>query len=138
MPREIHPAARADNAKTYPAHDDHPAEQVTIAIDPYDSPSKSEIFRVKWQEYGYLPAYLVVSNDGDRPIVLTAMHIQWVTAKRSKLQPATEDDLARRLSRIKRRGDENIPLPLPLPKRGPSAGVTKDARQEIDGAVLEG
>jgi hypothetical protein len=125
---------RAANAKTYPAHDDHPTERVTIAIDPYDSTQKSEIFRVKWREHGYLPVYLIVSNDGDQPLALPAMHIQWVTAKRSKLQPATEDDLARRLSRVKRRGDETPRMPLPLPKRGPDVGVPKDARQEIDAA----
>jgi len=124
----------AANAKTYPAHDDHPAEKVTIAIEPYDSAKKSEIFRVNWREHGYLPAYLIVSNEGDQPIALTAMHVEWVTAKRSKLQPATEDDLARRLSRVKRRGDEPPRVPLPLPRKGPDSGVGKDARQEIDNA----
>jgi hypothetical protein len=119
-------------ANTYPAHDDHPSEHVSIAIDPYDSARKAEIFKVNWREHDYLPAYLIVSNDGDEPIQLRALRVQWVTADRSKLQPASDDDLARRLSRIRRRGDEQ-PLPLPVP-RGPNVGVSKDARREIDAA----
>jgi hypothetical protein len=123
---------RPAQANTYPAHDDHPAEHVAIAIDPYDSPHKADIFKVNWREHDYLPAYLIVSNNGDEPIALTAMRVQWVTNNRSKLQPAMDEDLTRRLSRIKRRGDER-PLPIPLP-RGPDVGVSKDARREIEAA----
>ena len=32
-------------AKTYPAHDQHPSEAVTIAVDPYDLADKANIFR---------------------------------------------------------------------------------------------
>jgi hypothetical protein len=123
-----HPA----QANSYPAHDDHAGERVSIAIDLYDSPRKADIFKVNWREHDYLPAYLIVSNEGDEPIALTDMHVQWVTSDRSKIQPATDEDLARRLSRVKRRGDER-PLPVPIP-RGPDVGVSKDARREIEAA----
>ena len=47
------PAAQA--ARTYPAHDDHPTEKLTIAVDPYDMADKAQIFRTNFGDYGYLP-----------------------------------------------------------------------------------
>jgi hypothetical protein len=126
---------RAANAVTYPAHDEHPSERVTVAADPYDSAQKAAIFKVNWKAYGYLPVYVVVTNDGDQPITLTRMKAEWVTLNRSKIQPATSDDIIRRLSQIKY-ADGN-PAPLPLPGRGPKAGVSKEVRGEIDAAQFQ-
>ncbi len=39
-----HPA----NAKAFPAHDEHPLEKVSIAIDPYDTAQKSAIFNTRY------------------------------------------------------------------------------------------
>jgi hypothetical protein len=123
-------------AQTYPAHDQHSTENVAIAVDLYDMGAKAEIFKVNWRENGYLPVYLVVTNDGDQPIALTDMKIDWVTGNRSKIEPATDDDLARRVGRVKHRGDEpsRNPFPVPLPKKGPQVGLSKEARQEIEAA----
>ena len=119
-------------AKNYPAHESHPDERVTIAVDPYDSAAKADIFKVNWREHDFLPVLLVITNDGDRPIALNAVKIQWVTANRSKLYPASDDDLARRLARIK---DPSRPVyPNPLPRRGPASSLNKAVRQEIDAA----
>jgi hypothetical protein len=126
---------RAASAVTYPAHEEHQSERVTVAIDPYDSPQKAAIFKVNWRQSGYLPVYFIVTNDGDQPIALTRMKLQWVTAKRSKIEPATKEDLLRRISSVKRRGDEG-PGPLPLPGRGPKVGASKEAREEIDAALF--
>jgi hypothetical protein len=125
---------RAADAGAYPAHEDHPDERVSVAIDPYDSPKKAEIFKVNWKAYGYLPVYLIVTNHGDQPIALTRMKIQWVTANRSKLEPAITEELLRRLSHANIRSDEPPRGPLPIPGRGPKAGVSKEARDEIDAA----
>jgi hypothetical protein len=127
---------RPAQANSYPAHDDHADEHVSIAIDPYDSPRKADIFKVNWREHDYLPAYLIVTNEGDEPIATRDIRVQWVTGNRSKIQPATEEDQTRRLSRTKRRGDEQS-LPLPIPRK-PDVGVSKDARREIDGAQFRG
>ncbi|MFB3815914.1 MAG: hypothetical protein ACE14L_17560 [Terriglobales bacterium] len=127
---------RAANAKTYPAHDAHANEQVTIAVDPYDMPGKAGIFKTKWREYGILPMHVIVSNDGDGPVALTGIKVELVTRNRSKIMPATDDDLYRRVSKVKRRGDEpsRNPLPVPLPRRGPEVGVSKDTREELEAA----
>ncbi len=120
-------------AQTYPARDDHKDEQVSIAADPYDLPDKAAIFTLKYRENGYLPIYLIVSNDADTPLSLVRMKVELVTANHTKIQPTGEDDLYRRFSRIKHRGDEPSPIPLPLPRKA-EAGVGKAGAQEIQNA----
>ncbi|MGB9103928.1 MAG: hypothetical protein WCC59_04140, partial [Terriglobales bacterium] len=120
-------APKAFPAKTYPARDEHPDEKVTIAADPYDMPDKAApVFTLPYKDKDYLPIFLVITNDGDQPVVLNQMEVKLVTASRSKLQPASIEDLYRRFSRLKHRGDEpsRNPLPIPLP-RHPDAGLPK-------------
>jgi hypothetical protein len=125
-------------AKTYPAHDDHPVEKVCIAADPYDLADKASIFQVKYAEGGYLPVFMVFTNDGDQPISMYNLKVELITHGRDKIPAATQDDLYRRFSKIKRRGDEPTrnPLPIPLPGRGPKVGVNKGGRDEIDSAMF--
>ena len=127
---------RAYPAKTYPARDEHPDEKVTVAADPYDTPDKAgPVFALQYAEKDYLPIFLIITNDGDQPVSLGNMRIQFVTADRTKLAPATSDDLYRRFTHLKRRGDEpsRNPLPIPLPRRS-QAGVSKQGVDEIDRA----
>ncbi len=111
-------------------------EHVSIAIDPYDMPDKASIFGINYREHGLLPMQLVVSNDSDQALDLTKMTIELITHNRSKLRAATKDDLYRRLSKVKRRGDEpsRNPFPVPLPRKGPDVGLSKQARQELEAA----
>ena len=44
----------AHPARTYPAHDEHPQEKVTIAVDPYDVEYKAAIFSVNYRNYGLM------------------------------------------------------------------------------------
>lgn len=123
-------------AASYPAHDAHPTEKISIAADPYDVPEKTEpVFVLPYLERGYLPIFLVVTNDGDQPVSLFDMKVSLVTASRTKLQPATDDDLYRRFSRVARRGDEpsRNPLPIPLPRKS-SAGLPKGGAIELQSA----
>ena len=76
-------------AKTYPANDEHPTEKVTVAVDPYDMADKASIFSVKYSEEGFMPIYVVITNDGDQPVALAGMKAQLVTVNRSKISPAT-------------------------------------------------
>lgn len=126
-------APKAFHAKTYPARDAHDDEKVTIAADPYDMPDKaSAVFNLNYRDKGLLPVYLIVSNDGDEPVNVTAIKVQLVTANRTKILAADLDDLYRRFSRVKRRGDEvsRNPLPIPLPRRS-DAGVPKEGLSEL-------
>ena len=118
----------AQSARTYPAHDQHPKEGVTVALDPYDKSEKARIFSVHYSEIGMLPIMMVVTNDGDQPIALTGMKAELVTANRTKLSPAVPDDLYRRLSRPSARTTN---YPLPFPRKKVKGGVGKEAREEI-------
>jgi hypothetical protein len=119
----------AKPARTYPAHDDHTDEKVAVGVDPYDAPEKAQIFTVKWAEEGYLPVFLVVTNDGDQPVSLAGMQTQLITSHRDKISAATNDDLYRRLSHIK----TGRVYPLPIPQKAKGA-IGKKALDEIDRA----
>jgi hypothetical protein len=117
----------AKPARTYPAHDDHTDEKVAVGVDPYDTPEKAQIFSVKWAEEGYLPIFVVITNDGEQPVSLASMQMQFITAHRDKISAATNDDLYRRLSHI--HTGRVYPLPIPQKVKG---AVGKKALDEID------
>lgn len=126
------------DAQTYPAHDIHNDEKVSIAADPYDTAEKEAIFREKYAQNGYLPIFLVITNNSDEPISLPDVRVELVT-QHIKITPATLDDLYRRFSTIKHRGDEprTNPLPYPFPKKGPQAGVDRHASDEFHAVMFQ-
>src|SRR5208282_2234038 len=129
----VMPAARP--ARIYPAHDDHPMEKVVVAVDPYDLEDKASIFTVNYRNYGYMPVFFVITNDGDQPVSLVGMKAQLNTKDRSKLFPSTMDDLLRRLSHPSRNdGPNRLPIPVPLPKKEVKGGVSRKTWDEIEQA----
>jgi len=123
---------RAYHAKTYPARDAHDEEKVTLAIDPYDLPDKeSAVFKIDYLAKSVLPVHFILSNDGDKSIILTQMNVLLITKQKIKLQPANAEDVYRRLAENKQRVD--------MPQRGPFGtkvknNVPKDAMVEVPGA----
>ncbi len=114
-------------AKTYPARDEHPTERVTLALDPYDFADKASIFAVHYGEMGFLPIFVILTNDSDQPIALAGVTAQLVTVNRTKISPATEEDISRRLANP---SISTAPNPLPWPKKV-KGGVSKDAQEEL-------
>jgi hypothetical protein len=107
---------RAENAITYPCKDSHPAEKVTAAVELYNAPPKDAIFITPYSQEDILPVFLVITNDGDQPITVNSMRAELVTAKRSKLESLTTDDVFRRVAHIS--GNSSSPQrvgPIPLP-----------------------
>ena len=121
----------AQPAKTYALRDLHSDENVGAAVDPYDSAEKAQIFNVKWNEEGFLPIFLVVTNDGDQPISLGRMEAQLITSHREKLSAATNDELYRRLSHISAGGPK---YPTPFPRTKVKGAVSKKALDEMGAA----
>jgi len=115
-------------AKSYPAHDDHPTEKVSVAVDPYDMADKASIFSVRYEDVGYMPIFVVVTNDGDQPVALSDMKAQLLTVNHSKLFPASVEDLYRRLSRPSTSGKPN---PLPWPSKKVKGTVDKKTQDEL-------
>jgi hypothetical protein len=126
--RFVMPAAQP--AKTYPAHDEHPSEGITLALDPYDMADKANIFSVHYNDVGLMPIFVAITNDGNQPVSLSGMKAELVTTDRSKIPPATEDDIYRRIG--KPPGNVS-PNPLPWPKKA-KGSVSKDAMDEIQNA----
>src|SRR5207249_10789513 len=100
------------HAKTYPASESHEDEAVSIAVDPFDMPDKAAIFKVNYRQSGFLPVRLIVSNDGNGTIMLDELKVEYITADRTKLRPATTNDVYRRLARAGRSPDKP-PIQLP-------------------------
>jgi hypothetical protein len=127
---------RATHAKTYPLHETHDDENVSIAIEPYTSPDKAAIFKVKYREYGLLVVRMIISNDGDKPLMLDDLIVECVTARRVKLQPATKDDIYRRLARPEKAVSKpTVRLPIPGTGKRPTS-ISNEALQEIDSAMF--
>ncbi len=124
----VKPVARP--AKSYPAHDDHADDKVAIAADPYDTAEKAKIFSVDFHEYGFLPVFFIVTNDGDQPVSIANMQIKLITANHSKLTPTSPDDLYRRLSNPQ--ANTNSPLPFPIPHKKVKGTISKKEMEEID------
>jgi hypothetical protein len=127
----VMPPARP--AQTYPAHDEHSLEKVTVAVDPYDMGDKAQVFSTDYRNYGYLPVFFIVTNDGDQPVSLSGMKAELITLKRTKLSPATNDDLMRRMSRPAPKTGPS-PLPVPIPGKKVKGAVSGKTREEIERA----
>jgi len=121
----------AQPAKTYALHDEHTDERAAAAVDPYDTQEKAEIFNVKWSEEGFLPVFLIITNDSDQAISLASMQAQLITARRDKIPAASNDELYRRLSHVNASGPK---YPVPFPRTKVKGAVGKKALEEMDAA----
>ncbi|MGC2400347.1 MAG: hypothetical protein WA510_11210 [Acidobacteriaceae bacterium] len=126
-----HEAPPAGVATDYPAFDLHSVDQVAIAADPYDTQEKASIFRIKYQQYGFMPIRIIVTNNGDKPISLIDARINFITAFGDKIPAAEPEDVERRLGDLKR-PDGGYKLPGPLPRIGNKSGnKNKDVEEDF-------
>jgi hypothetical protein len=122
----------ANPAVSYPAHDEHKDEGVTIAADPYDMPDKVQIFSTNYAANDLLPIFLVITNDGNEPVSLNDLKAELVTVNRSKIEASSEDDVFRRLSHPSASATPKYPLPIPRGKVKPA--VKQKTREEVKAA----
>jgi hypothetical protein len=114
-----HAPPPAGVATSYPAFDLHPAEQVAIAAEPYNTQEKASIFRFKYLQYGFMPIRIIVTNNGD------------ITAAGDKIPAAEPEEVERRIGGIKR-PDGGYKLPGPLPRIGnKSSTKNKDVEEDF-------
>jgi hypothetical protein len=133
------PALAADHkpppvrpATEFPAVEVHQDEKVAIAVEPYDTREKQSIFRVDYLSHGVMPVWLIVTNNGDRPIKLSEARILFQTSTGERIQAAEPEDVERLMNRKEREG-RKIPMPSPLPpiKLKPK-GSNKEIEQDFD------
>jgi hypothetical protein len=117
-------------AQGYPAHDNHPEENVAIAVDPYDTAEKAKIFSINFHEHGFLPVFFVVTNDGDQPISIASLEVKLITAQNSKLSPLSSEDIFRRLSNPQ--ANTNSPIPFPIPHKKVKGTISQKEMTEVD------
>ena len=122
---------KAENAATYSSKDAHPEEKITAAVDLYNTAPKDDIFVTNYAQEGILPVFLVISNDGNKPISVNKIQAQLVTSSRAKLEALTADDIMRRV------GHTNVSstnpgrtTPFPLP----GGNKNKKAQQQAEEA----
>jgi hypothetical protein len=117
-------------AKTYPAHNEDSSHAITIGLDPYDNDAKAKIFSIHYNELDLLPIFVVITNDGNEPVQLSGMNAQLLTANHSKLDPASTDEIRRRVTRpVSRRS-----YPLPFPTKTIKGGLSQKQLEEIERA----
>ena len=121
-------------AFSYPAHDHHAKENVTVGLDPYDDLAKARVFTVNYHDHDLLPILLVVTNDRDEPIELSGMSAELVTEDHAKLSAATEDDILRRISHPRASGAR---VPVPFPTKRVKGGVNSKELDEIQSAQFK-
>ena len=121
----------AYHANSYPARTYDEQNHITLAADPYDTPDKAAIFAGDYASSGLMPVRLVISNDGDAPIALTDLKVEFVTINRDKLVPQRTQDILRKLSRTDTRPDERMQVPLPIPHRKQKRAVKEEVEDEI-------
>jgi hypothetical protein len=121
-------------AFSYPAHDHHAKENVTVGLDPYGDSDKAKIFTVNYRDHDLLPILLVVTNDSDQPIELSGMTAELVTADRTTLAAASEDDILRRISHPHASGAR---VPIPFPTKRVKGAVNSKELDEIQSAQFK-
>lgn len=100
------------DASTYACHDEHAS--VVVAAEPYNTEAQGKLFREHYVENGFMPIYIVITNNGDQPISLDQARIDFISAERDRIPAAVPEDVERRMTHLHGPGAP-IPLPAPLP-----------------------
>jgi hypothetical protein len=126
----------AAQASTYALHETHNDEKVTVAVQPVDTPETAKAFKTNYHGYALYPVRLIISNDSDSTLMLEDLQIEYITASRDKLQPATDDDIYRRLVKPNKadQGQPGIKLPIPIRKKQP---ISSDMIEEYHTAQFQ-
>jgi hypothetical protein len=130
----------AKDAATYPAVDIHQQEHVAIAAEPWNTEEKVKIFRVNYLDHQFLPIRIIVTNNGERPISLNDVRINFISSHGDRIPAAEPDDIERRIS-LRDKTGEHIPIgPIKIHTKAktPNSKVEQDFSEfEYNALVVE-
>jgi len=118
-------------ASNFPAVEVHDNEKVAIAIEPYETREKQEIFNIEYAKYGVIPVRLIITNLGDKPISLRDARILFETATGERIQAAEPADVQRVLHPNNQPKTMPLPGPLPSLKRKPK-NQNNEVQEDFD------
>lgn len=114
-------------ATSYPLHETHAAEHVTVAVQPGDTDETNPDTRLDYLHHGYMPLRIIVTNDSDQPVELDEARILFVAADNSTTNTATEDDMQRRMFTMKQVQPTKIPIvPITIHHEQVDSKIVKD------------
>jgi hypothetical protein len=120
-------APPAKPAAEYPANDPHPAEHVTIAIDPCDNQKDCDFFRLPYVAHSLIPVRLIITNDGDTAISLEDARMQFISADNDKIPAADLEEINRRMFTFKSTKGTKIPIiPITIHHEPIDKKITQD------------
>jgi hypothetical protein len=118
-------------ATDFPAVEVHADEKLAIAIEPYDTKEKAELFRVDYISHGVMPVRLIVTNNSDKPISLRDARILFVTQQGDRIQAAEPEDVER-LMTLKEKEGTKIPIAGPISIHRKPKASDKDIEADFD------
>jgi hypothetical protein len=101
---------------------------------PPAAPASTYPLQVKYKGYGFYPVRLMISNDSDKTLMLQDLKIEYITARREKLQPATDADIYRRLVKPSKADNSHPGVHLPFPVGKKKEPISKEVREEYESA----
>ncbi|SNT07032.1 hypothetical protein SAMN05421770_10432 [Granulicella rosea] len=114
-------------AGQYPAFDRHETEKVTVAAEPCSDPEKCKFFRLEYVQHGFVPVWVIITNDRDQALTLDEVRIQYLPSEGDKIPAATDEDLNRRLFQGKNAIDKRLPIiPIPIKHTPVDQKITAD------------
>ncbi|MCC7152977.1 MAG: hypothetical protein IT161_00300 [Bryobacterales bacterium] len=127
-------------AASYPSH--QTMGKVKFAAVKYesDAETRAAFGKVNPNEYGILPVFLIIQNDGDQNLLLDRMDVKLQAPDRSQVDPTPAQDLPYVISPKAPGTGPKYPSPIPIQikKKNPLSAVELDSRKFAARAVLPG
>jgi len=91
---------------------------ITIAVDPYETKDKIKTgFDLKeLEQMGIVPVHIIISNDGEDPIVISGQDINLLDSNNRSFEPLPVDEVVRAIVYKEGPRTSRSPSPLPFPR----------------------
>jgi hypothetical protein len=107
---------KTEPAKSYAFHQQQGS--ITIAADPYETKEKIKTaFDLKeLEQTGIVPVHIIISNDGEDPIVISGQDINLLDSNNRSFEPLPVDEVVRAVVYKEGPRTSRSPPPIPFPR----------------------